>query len=255
MNSKNPHFHSIIVGGGAAGFFTAINSKEKNPNFNIAILEKGQNVLTKVRISGGGRCNLTNACRDVNEFVNNYPRGAKELMGPLKRFGNKETMQWFEKRGVLLKTQEDGRVFPQSDQSESIINCFLERANALNISIFKEQSVKDFQKNKQGIWEIITQDHTFYAENLVITTGSNIKMWQLLEKLGFQYTRPKPPPFDGHSFACASKNKKHKHTITRKYVDYSLGIEWSGYLKIICLGFKNFIRRKVSFCIDSQLVK
>jgi predicted Rossmann fold flavoprotein len=195
MNSKNPHFHSIIVGGGAAGFFTAINSKEKNPNFNIAILEKGQNVLTKVRISGGGRCNLTNACQDVNEFVNNYPRGAKELMGPLKRFGNKETMQWFENRGVSLKTQEDGRVFPQSDQSESIINCFLERANTLNISIFKEQSVKDFQKNKQGIWEIITQDHTFYAENLVITTGSNIKMWQLLEKLGHHIISPSPSLF------------------------------------------------------------
>lgn len=195
MSSTLTHFHSIIIGGGAAGFFAAINSKEKNPNINIAILEKGQNVLTKVRISGGGRCNLTNNCHDLTEFVKHYPRGAKELIGPLKKFGNRETMQWFENKGIPLKVQADGRVFPQSDLSTSIIDCFLKLTTELNIPIFTEQSVIDFHKNKEGIWEINTLNQTFYADKLVITSGSSLKIWQLIEKIGHRIISPTPSLF------------------------------------------------------------
>lgn len=194
MNLKN-QYHIIILGGGAAGFFTAINSKEKNPHLSVAILEKGQNVLSKVRISGGGRCNVTNMCPDLQEFVKHYPRGEKELRGPFQRFANQETIQWFEQRGVPLKAQEDGRVFPKSDRSESIIQCFLDQARHLNIPIFTEQSVVDFHKNEAGLWEIKTAQHTIWAEKLVVTTGSNSKMWQLIAKLGHTIITPSPSLF------------------------------------------------------------
>jgi predicted Rossmann fold flavoprotein len=137
-------YHIIIIGGGAAGFFTAINIKEKNPSLSVAIMEKSEKVLSKVRISGGGRCNVTNNCPDVQLFLKHYPRGEKELRGPFQRFGNKETVQWFEQRGVPLKAQDDGRFFPVSNQSESIIQCFLDKALQLNIPIFTRQSVYGF---------------------------------------------------------------------------------------------------------------
>ena len=108
----------LIIGGGAAGFFTAINAAEKHPYFSIAILEKSKEVLQKVRISGGGRCNLTNATFTPAELVRNYPRGYKELLSPFHRFMCGDVMAWFEAHGVPLKTEDDGRVFPASDSSE-----------------------------------------------------------------------------------------------------------------------------------------
>lgn len=188
-------YHIIIIGGGAAGFFTAINIKEKNPSLSVAILEKSEKVLSKVRISGGGRCNVTNNCPDVQLLLKHYPRGEKELRGPFQRFGNKETVQWFEQRGVPLKAQDDGRFFPVSNQSESIIQCFLDKALQLNIPIFTGQSVMDFHKNEAHLWEITTTQNTLVAKNLVITTGSNTKIWNLLEKLGHTIITPTPSLF------------------------------------------------------------
>ena len=104
------HYDVICVGGGAAGFFTAINIAEKNPKFKVAILERGKEVLTKVRISGGGRCNVTHACFEPNELVKFYPRGEKELKGPFNQFCSGDTIEWFEKHGVELKIEEDGRM-------------------------------------------------------------------------------------------------------------------------------------------------
>ncbi len=193
MNST--HFDTIIIGGGAAGFFTAINIKEKNPNLKIAILERGNEVLQKVKISGGGRCNLTNAVAEINEFVKNYPRGKKELRSCFQQFGNKETILWFESKSIALKTEPDGRVFPKSDTSQTIIDYFLTRAKELKINILLKQNVESFTKSSNNNWEIKTRDATFFSEKLVLTTGSNSKIWQILEDIGHQIVKPVPSLF------------------------------------------------------------
>ena len=115
----------IIVGGGAAGFFTAINLAENNPSLRIVILERSSEVLTKVRISGGGRCNVTHAEFIPKKLTQNYPRGKKELLGPFHTFMTGDTLAWFEERGVKIKMEEDGRMFPVSNTSQTIIDCFL----------------------------------------------------------------------------------------------------------------------------------
>ena len=173
----------IIIGGGAAGFFTAINAAEFNPDARILILERGKEVLTKVRISGGGRCNVTHAEFVPNELVQNYPRGEKELRGPFHSFMTGDTIAWFEERGIELKIEEDGRMFPVSDSSETIINCFLSEAQRLGIKILKNHTVQDItSENKQ--WMIHTNNGYYSAEKVLVATGSNPKVWKLLENLG-----------------------------------------------------------------------
>ncbi|HSP10995.1 MAG TPA: NAD(P)/FAD-dependent oxidoreductase [Salegentibacter sp.] len=177
------HFDIIIIGGGAAGFFTAINVAEMNHGLKIAILERGKEVLSKVRISGGGRCNVTHAEFVPKELSQNYPRGEKELLGPFHSFMTGDTMEWFEQRGVELKIEEDGRIFPVSDSSESIINCFLSEIERLKINVLKNHSVQDLQKIEEN-WVVNTNKGDFSAEKIMLATGSNPKVWKLLAKLG-----------------------------------------------------------------------
>ena len=139
----------IIIGGGAAGFFTAINAAELDPSLKIAVLERGQEVLTKVKISGGGRCNVTHAEFIPKELSVNYPRGEKELLGPFHSFMTGDTIAWFEERGVTLKIEEDGRMFPTTDSSQTIIDCFISETERLNIEVLKGQSVKVILKEKE----------------------------------------------------------------------------------------------------------
>jgi len=173
----------IIIGGGAAGFFTAINAAENNPKLKIIILERGKEVLTKVKVSGGGRCNVTHAEFLPKELTQNYPRGEKELLGPFHTFMTGDTIAWFEKRGVELKIEEDGRMFPVSDSSQTIINCFLSEANRLGVEVLLNQSVKEIQKDGE-YFKINTTTDTFSTAKVVVATGSNPKIWQLLEDLG-----------------------------------------------------------------------
>jgi len=173
----------IIIGGGAAGFFTAINAAEKNPKFKIIILERGKEVLTKVKVSGGGRCNVTHAEFLPKELTQNYPRGEKELLGPFHTFMTGGTIEWFEKRGVELKIEEDGRMFPVSDSSQTIINCFLSEVKKLGVEVLLNQSVKEIQKETDH-FIINTTTDTFATAKVVVATGSNPKIWQLLENLG-----------------------------------------------------------------------
>lgn len=173
----------IIIGGGAAGFFTAINAAENNPKLKIIILERGKEVLTKVKVSGGGRCNVTHAEFLPKELTQNYPRGEKELLGPFHTFMTGDTIDWFEKRGVELKIEEDGRMFPVSDSSQTIIDCFLSEAKRLGVEVLLNQSVKEIQKDGE-YFKINTTTDTFSAKKVVIASGSNPKIWQLLEGLG-----------------------------------------------------------------------
>lgn len=173
----------VIIGAGAAGFFTAINAAENNPKLKIIILERGKEGLTKVKVSGGGRCNVTHAEFLPKELTQNYPRGEKELLGPFHTFMTGDTIEWFEKRGVSLKIEEDGRMFPVTDSSQTIIDCFLSEAKKFGVEILLNQSVKEIQKETDH-FKINTTTDTFSAEKIVVATGSNPKIWQLLEDLG-----------------------------------------------------------------------
>ena len=187
-------FDIIIVGGGAAGFFTAINLAEKNKKLKIAILERGKEVLTKVRISGGGRCNVTHACFVPNDLVKFYPRGEKELRGPFHQFCSGDTIEWFEKRGVTLKIEEDGRMFPVSDSSQTIIDCFLNEIQKHKIDVLTGQSVQAIFRTDSA-WKIDTNHQSFQCQKIVMTTGSNPKIWEMLEKLGHSIVPPVPSLF------------------------------------------------------------
>ncbi len=173
----------IIIGGGAAGFFAAINAAEMEREAKILILERGKEVLTKVRISGGGRCNVTHAEFIPNDLTKNYPRGEKELRGPFHTFMTGDTIAWFEQRGIELKIEADGRMFPVSDSSETIIDCFLEESQRLGIELLKNHSVQNIEKLADS-WKIFTNHGEFSAKKILIATGSNPKIWNLMEKLG-----------------------------------------------------------------------
>jgi predicted Rossmann fold flavoprotein len=184
----------IIIGGGAAGFFTAINLAEANPNLKITILERGKEVLTKVRISGGGRCNVTHAEFIPNELSKNYPRGERELLGPFHQFMTGDTIAWFEERGIELKIEEDGRMFPITDSSETIIDCFLSETERLGIEIKKRHSVQEIQKTGKN-WLVKTNKEDFSAEKILVATGSNLKIWKMLGNLGHKITEAVPSLF------------------------------------------------------------
>jgi predicted Rossmann fold flavoprotein len=190
----NQNFDILIVGGGAAGFFTAINIVEKNPKTKVAILERGAEVLGKVRVSGGGRCNVTHACFEPNELVKFYPRGEKELRGPFHQFCSGDTIEWFEKHGVELKIEEDGRMFPVSNSSQTIIDCFLKATQKLGISVLTGQSVQSIFK-KDNFWKVETQTENYIAEKLVLATGSNPKIWEMLQQQGHAIVNPVPSLF------------------------------------------------------------
>ncbi|WP_299710637.1 NAD(P)/FAD-dependent oxidoreductase [uncultured Tenacibaculum sp.] len=184
----------IIIGGGAAGFFTAINAKEINPDLDITILEKGKDVLQKVRISGGGRCNVTHACFEPKELVKFYPRGKKELLGPFHQFMTGDTFEWFENRGVPLKIESDNRVFPEANTSQAIINCFQKAVEKLNIKVLTSQNVTSFYQQDEN-WVINTKNDKFIADKLVVAAGSSKKIWELSNELGHTVINTVPSLF------------------------------------------------------------
>lgn len=184
----------IIIGGGAAGFFAAINAKSHQPELKITILEQAQTVLKKVKISGGGRCNVTHHCFDARELVTYYPRGHKELLGPFHTFGAKDTVQWFEERNVPLYTEPDGCMFPVANDSEVIIQCFLKEAREKDIQILTSQKVKDisYHPDKRYGYQVFTDKGIFEAHMLLIATGSTPSMWHILARLGYRIVAPVP---------------------------------------------------------------
>nr|BFF39949.1 NAD(P)/FAD-dependent oxidoreductase [Tenacibaculum mesophilum] len=184
----------IIIGGGAAGYFTAINAKEINPELDITILEKGKEVLQKVKISGGGRCNVTHACFEPKELTKFYPRGEKELLGPFHKFMTGDTFEWFENRGVPLKIEEDNRVFPEANTSQAIIDCFQNAVDNLEITVLKNHGVNSiYQQNEK--WIINTKNQDFEADFVVVAAGSSKKVWDLCKTLNHTIIEPVPSLF------------------------------------------------------------
>lgn len=188
------NFDVIVVGGGAAGFFAAINIAEQRPEYKVAILERGKEGLQKVKISGGGRCNVTHAEFVPNDLVENYPRGKKELLGPFHQFMTGDTIEWFESRGVPLKIESDGRMFPESNTSQTIIDCFLSEAKKHNVNVLYNHALKKIN-HSSNLWELETSQGLLVTKNVVMATGSNPKMWHMLEHLGHTIDAPVPSLF------------------------------------------------------------
>jgi predicted Rossmann fold flavoprotein len=185
----------VIIGGGAAGMFAALAAKTANPSVQVTLLEKSAVLLAKVRVSGGGRCNVTHACFDPKELVRNYPRGNKELLGPYYRFQPQDTIDWFEARGVLLKTEEDGRVFPVTDSSQTIIDCLIGEARQTGVEFLFKQKIKNICY-KNGLFEISCEGiESFHTPKLLLATGSSPEGHRWAEQLGHSIQDPVPSLF------------------------------------------------------------
>ena len=199
MNQQKNH-SIIIIGGGAAGFFSAIHNKESYPNSDVIIIEKSKDVLSKVKISGGGRCNVTHACFDPKKLCDYYPRGGKQLRGPFFSFQPRDTMSWFESRGVVLKIEDDNRVFPASDSSQTIIDCLVDTATNLGVKIWTECGVEFIKhklndNNNPEFCLSLTNGTDIVCHKLVLATGSNRGGYKFIELLGHSLISPIPSLF------------------------------------------------------------
>lgn len=185
----------IVIGGGAGGFFSAIKAKEENPEAKIVILEKNNKLLSKVKISGGGRCNVTHGCFTPRELIKFYPRGSKELIGPFHTFMCGDMMEWLSNRGVETYIEEDGRVFPTTNNSQTIIDCFLDNARRLGIEIKKQEGITAINKTEE-LWELNSTSETIYqAKNIIVATGSSPQVWNMLKTVGHSIVEPVPSLF------------------------------------------------------------
>ena len=219
----------IIIGGGASGFFTAANIDTKL--YDVTILEQNSDVLQKVKISGGGRCNVSHACFDPRELVQFYPRGHKELLSVFTKFQPGDTMNWYEEHGVALKIEDDNRIFPESNSSQSIIDCLVNECRKKNVKILTKQTVTEILPQENG-YKIHTTDQNYSADYVVFSTGSSPKAFKILEKLGHQIITPVPSLF---TFNIKNEILKDLMGTSFQYVDIEipkLNLEESGSLLI-----------------------
>ncbi len=188
-----------IIGGGAAGFFAAIRAKENYPESQVIIFEKTSKLLAKVKISGGGRCNVTNGCKNIKELVNGYPRGGKALKKAFGKFNNQSTITWFQNRGVPIYIQDDNRAFPASNQSQTIIDCLLKEVDRLDIKILLNKGVQRINQLDDHTWQLWFKEETdpVQANQVIIATGGSSKntAFDYLKKLGHQIVTPVPSLF------------------------------------------------------------
>ncbi|MFA6564193.1 MAG: NAD(P)/FAD-dependent oxidoreductase [Verrucomicrobiia bacterium] len=197
MNSRRV----IVVGGGAAGVFAAIACAEATPGAEVTVLEKGPEFLAKVRISGGGRCNVTHACFEPRELAERYPRGGRALIGPFKRFQPRDTVAWFEARGAELKKEGDGRMFPVSDDSQTIVDCLLRAAKAAGVKLLARQSVKRATRRAGGGFELtLFSGDVLRCDRLLLATGGcrTVAAGELAVSLGHTLEPPVPSLFTFH---------------------------------------------------------
>ena len=219
----------IIIGGGASGFFTAANIDTKL--YDVTILEQNSDVLQKVKISGGGRCNVSHACFDPRELVQFYPRGNKELLSVFTKFQPGDTMNWYEEHGVALKIEDDNRIFPESNSSQSIIDCLVNECRKKNVKILTKQTVTEILPQENG-YKIHTTDQNYFADYVVFSTGSSPKAFKMLEKLGHQIIVPVPSLF---TFNIKNEILKDLMGTSFQYVNIEipkLNLEESGSLLI-----------------------
>ena len=188
-------FDGIVIGGGAAGFFGAIACAEANPRQRVALLEAARQPLSKVRISGGGRCNVTHACFDPATLVQHYPRGGKALRGAFSRFQAQDTVKWFEAHGVTLKTEADGRMFPVTDDSATIVDCLIEAAQHARVKFWMGAAVKSVERQDDRFWVTLRSGEQLVSEQLLLATGSNPQGYAIAQSLGHTIEPPVPSLF------------------------------------------------------------
>jgi predicted Rossmann fold flavoprotein len=192
MNKKR----LIVIGGGAAGFFCAVNAARMNPALQVTLIEKGNKLLSKVKVSGGGRCNVTHSCFSIADMIKKYPRGASFLKKAFHHFFTTDTIEWFSKRGVLLKTEADGRMFPVTDSSQTIIDCLMKEANKFGVQIIMNSEVKELKRVNQE-WSIVNGDWAMKADFVCIASGGFPKAIQFdwLKNAGHSIEAPVPSLF------------------------------------------------------------
>jgi predicted Rossmann fold flavoprotein len=255
-----------IIGGGAAGFFSAVIIAEANKSCEITILEKSPNVLAKVRVSGGGRCNVTNSLTDLKEFVKNYPRGNKELLSVFTRFGNADTINWFENHGVKLKAEPDGRMFPVSNNSQTIIDLFLNLAKKHNINIVTGFDVHEIKLTDNKCFDVKERGgEVINFDKLLIAPGgfSTSEKYRWIESLGHTIVEPVPSLF---TFNCkdtllrdlqgvSTQNAELKITGTKLYAKGDLLITHWGFsgpaiLKLSAFGARVLSESDYKFSLE-----
>lgn len=217
----------VVVGGGAAGFFCAIQIAEIHPDWEVVILEKSNKILSKVKVSGGGRCNVTHACPDVEMLLKKYPRGERFLKKTFYQFATKNTIEWFKKNGVELHTEKDGRMFPTTNSSDTIIDCFLRKVHQYKIQVLTQHEVVDVVQNKLLNFTIELQGRVaMQADAICIATGGMLKAdpankFKWLTKFGHSIVEPVPSLF---TFNTADKKIT---TLMGVAVDKA-SIQWKG---------------------------
>lgn len=192
--------HLVVIGGGAAGFFTAVNAARLNPNLKVTILEKTSKLLSKVKVSGGGRCNVTHACFEIPDLIKKYPRGGNFLKKSFHHFYTQHTIEWFKERGVSLHTEADGRMFPTTNNSQTIIDCLIKQANQYNVQILTNVSVQNISPIDNGYELITLQSHgnvNIKADYVVLAIGGQPKlsMFEWLSNLSLDIIPPQPSLF------------------------------------------------------------
>ncbi len=257
----------VIIGGGAAGFFAAINISEQKPDLKVTLLERGKEGLAKVKVSGGGRCNVTHAEFIPQDLIKNYPRGEKELLGPFHQFMTGDTIEWFANRGVELKIEEDGRMFPVSNSSQTIIDCFLNEADNYGVEVLYNHAVKNIERTKDA-FKIETSQGEFLAEKILVATGSNPKIWNLLERLGHSIAQPVPSLFTFNIIderindipGVVAKNVEVKVLGTNLWSEGPLlithwGLSAPSILKLSAFGALELAERNYKFEIEINFIK
>jgi predicted Rossmann fold flavoprotein len=196
MSSAQNNQTLVVIGGGAAGFFCAINAARMNPALQVILLEKSNKLLSKVKVSGGGRCNVTHACFDIREMVAKYPRGANFLKKAFHQFFTTDTIEWFQERGVTLKTEADGRMFPTTNSSQTIIDCLLREANLYHIDIRLNSEVTSITRH-HDIWQLQLNNRLITAQYVCVAAGGYPKssMYQWLQQTGHTIETPRPSLF------------------------------------------------------------
>lgn len=186
-----------VIGAGASGIFAAIAGAENNPSLSIFVFEKSSKLLAKVKVSGGGRCNVTNACFDKNLLVQNYPRGERELKSPFSKYFTIDIIKWFENNGVKLKTEPDGRMFPVTDNSQTIIDCLLNKTASLKIKILTNQGIEKIEKTETGFLLHNQSGTIFKCKKLIIASGGhpNGSGYKWISDLGIKIIQPVPSLF------------------------------------------------------------
>ncbi|WP_373541873.1 NAD(P)/FAD-dependent oxidoreductase [Chamaesiphon sp.] len=186
----------IVIGGGAAGFFAAITCAQTYPYTRVTLIEAGKYPLSKVKISGGGRCNVTHACFDPHQLVQYYPRGSKALRGAFSRFQPQDTVAWYADRGVQLKTEADGRMFPTTDDSETIVRCLLDAAAAAGVKIWTGEAVAEICPQQPSGWTVaLKSGQILTADRVLLATGSNPSAHRWAQQLGHPISTPVPSLF------------------------------------------------------------